>query len=92
MNSHMLPQEANDYLGRLEQLLADLPADARASALDDVAAHIEESLESGRNVTDTVIGLGPVESFAAQYRDGGGDEDALIGALTPEHLAGLHKN
>lgn len=69
MNSHMLPQEANDYLGRLEQLLADLPADARASALDDVTAHIEESLESGRSVTDTVIGLGPVESFAAQYRD-----------------------
>lgn len=69
MNSQMLPPEAREYLRQLERLLADLPADACASALDDVTAHIEESLDSGRTVTDTMAGLGSVEGFAAQYRD-----------------------
>lgn len=67
MNAQMLPPESRNYLQQLEHLLAGIPAASRASAIDDVTAHIEESLASGRSAVDTIAGLGPVEVFAAQY-------------------------
>ena len=69
MNAHPLPARAETYLEQLLGALADAPADVRAAALDDVRAHVAEALDSGRTVNEALAGLGPAQTFAAQFRE-----------------------
>lgn len=68
MNTQSVPAQAETYLGQLAGALADAPEAARAAALDDVRAHVEEALDSGRTVDEALAGLGPARMFAAQFR------------------------
>ena len=58
---------------------------------DDELGQLHSDVAAEKHRRDTLSGIPlQIAELAAQYRDGGGDEDALIGALTPEQEAALN--
>lgn len=64
-----LPTTARRYLGELEAALTGVPAAQRAAILDDIRAHIADATEDGRNIDDTLAGLGAPATVAQEARD-----------------------
>lgn len=57
---------------------------------DDELGQLHSDVAAEKHRRDTLSGIPlQIAELAAQYRNGGGDEDALIGALTPEQEAAL---
>lgn len=57
------------YLQDLDAALAGIPASAKQSILDDVRAHAEDALETGREPDDVVAALGSPTAVADSARE-----------------------
>lgn len=63
--------------------------DLKALTADELdALRIDVAIEQERRANLAAIPE-QIKELAEKFRDGGGDEDALIGALTPEQEAAL---
>ncbi|MFV0434393.1 MAG: HAAS signaling domain-containing protein [Leucobacter sp.] len=56
------------YLAELEVHLEGVPESTRVSILEDVRAHLADSIDAGRSEDEALTGLGPVDGVAAQFR------------------------
>ena len=64
--------------------------DLRTLTADELdALRIDVAIEQERRANLAAIPE-QIKELAEKFRDGGGDEDALIGALTPEQEAALN--
>jgi len=57
-----------EYLGRLDQLLQNLPTEERKEILYDYEEHFNMAMESGKSEEEVIQGLGPAEFIAKQYK------------------------
>ena len=64
-----LPPEAEAYLAKVREALADLPGDEREDLLAEVRDSLSEAGEAGGSI---LARLGPPEAFAAELREAAG--------------------
>ena len=57
------------YLRSLDRLLRHVPVEARRDLVEDIAAHIDEGRERGRNDREILAALGSPQAVAAPYLD-----------------------
>lgn len=65
-----LTQPAQAYLADLNAQLAPIPPSEREEILNEIAAHIRDSVEVGTPISTVLAGLGTPSQLAAEYRDG----------------------
>ena len=68
MDDNGLDRASRRYLRSLKQRLADLPAEASESILQDVRAHIEEATATGRSSDEVLASLGNPRELAEASR------------------------